>query len=90
MGFKYAGMSAFNSEVWMLCVLDNNHRWFMNDGFSSGRFGVLARAVHDPIRGYWQSYQSGLSIVEVESDANHRVYIKDDTSGFTLDVPIDL
>jgi len=53
MGFKYAGMSAFNAEVWMLCILDNDQRWFMNDGFSSGRPGLLARAVHDPIRGYW-------------------------------------
>jgi len=46
-------MSAFNAEVWMLCILDNDQGWFMNDGFSSGRPGLLARAVHDPIRGYW-------------------------------------
>ena len=73
----------------MLCVLDDNQRWFMNDGFSSGRYGILARAVHDPMWGYWQAYQNGMSVVEVESDANHRVYIQDQGNGFTLNVNID-
>lgn len=87
MGFKYAGTSAFNSEVWMLCVIDEDQRWFINDAFPSGRPGILARAVFDPQRGYWAAYQNGLTFVQVETDANHRVFIVND--GFTGNAAFD-
>ena len=47
----------------------------MNDAFPSDRFGLLARAVWDPVRGYWEAYQDGYMIVPVISDENHRVSI---------------
>ena len=50
----------------------------MNDGFSSNRLGLLAWAVHDPDRGIWETYQSGLMTVLVKTDLNHRVYISTD------------
>lgn len=89
LGFKYSGMSAYNSEVWMLCVQAEDQRWYANDGFGDGYYGILARAVHDPDLGYWAAYQEGNMIVEIYTDDDHRVYINTETDDDDDYVPTD-